>query len=178
MSEKNKDEIQDCGAIAHSDNTMNLIKKNINSRRPRHNGLWLIVLATALLALYLWQVLVAAFQYSKFNVPGRYEAKPGLSLPIYPDDFPKECTPVYVASNMTPYADSKDEMHRFSEFREHGNIWLLDSATTVMYESELLKHPRCLQFRLQEVAAARNRIVLVIYDKASKPEILILNNYL
>lgn len=77
---------------------------------------------------------------------------------------------------MTPYADSK-EMHQFPEFRERGNFWLLDSAKTDMYEAELLKHPRCLQFRLQEMAAVSNRLILVIYDKTTKSDVLVIRNY-
>lgn len=138
--------------------------------------LLVIVVSLAVVITYLYLVFMAAFQYSKFNVPGRYTAKPGLTIP---DDFPKECIPVYVGSSMTPYADKTPphEMHYFPEYKDRGSVWLLDSAVTRMYEAELLKHPRCLQFRLQEMAAIKNRMILVIYDKATKSDVLVVRNY-
>lgn len=133
--------------------------------------------AIALLLLYLWQVFMAAFVYTQLKVSGHYVPRDGATLPEHPEERRAECIPVYKATRMTPYADSQGEMHRFPEFQEHGNIWLLDSARTEMYEAELLKHPNCLPLLLQLSAAAKNRVILVIYDKTTKTDVLVIRNY-
>lgn len=153
-------------------------KAGAQNKKGFPKWVWLAgLIAIALLFFYLWQVFMAAFMYTQFRVPGHYIPKDGWTLPVYPDDLPKECVPIYMATRMTPYADSQGEMHRFPEFRERGSFWLLDSAKTTMYEVELLKHPRCLQFRLQEIAAAKNRVIFVIYDKATGADVLVIRNY-
>jgi hypothetical protein len=142
-------------------------------RRP--GWLWPAGLAaTALLLIYLWQVFMAAFVFSTYH---DVSVKPGRALPYYPSELQQECVPVFEATTMTPYADKDGVMHRFPEFQERGSFWLLDSAMTGIYDVELLKHPRCLQFMLQRIAAIKDRQILVIYDKATKSDVLVVRNY-
>ena len=135
------------------------------------------IAVTVLLLIYLWQVFMAAFQRTQTRTPGYFVAREGRSFPEYSGEVRSECESVYDGTTLTPYADNRGAMHRFPEFREHGSIWLLESAKTTMYEAELLKHPRCLQFRLQEIAAAKNRVIFVIYDKATRSDVLVIRNY-
>lgn len=135
------------------------------------------LVAIALLLFYFWQVFMAAFVHTQLMVPGHYVPRKGVVLPVQPEEQAQMCIPVYQAARMTPYADSQGEMHRFPEFREHGNIWFLDSGRTEMFEADLLKHPNCLAHLLQLSAASRNRVILVIYDKATKSDVLVIRNY-
>lgn len=147
-------------------------------KRPR--WFWpAILIGAALTITYLLLVFIVGFEHGQSQGPSLYIPKPGWSLPSYQDDFPKECAPIFVRTTLTPYTDGKSphEMHQFSEYRSKASVWLLNPARTKMYEAELLKYPQCLQFRLQEMAATKNRLILVIYDKATKSEVLVIRNY-
>lgn len=152
--------------------------QGIATKKKRPRWFWSVGLATlALLFFYLWQVFMTTFVHTQLMVPGHYVPRKGVVLPVQPEEQAQVCTPVYQATRMTPYADSQGEMHRFPEFRDHGNIWLLDSGRTEMFEAEVLKHPNCLAHLLQLSAASRNRVILVIYDKATKSDVLVIRNY-
>jgi hypothetical protein len=116
---------------------------------------------------------MAAFSFSKPDDG----VKPGRARPYYPDELREECVPIFEATTMTPHADKNGEMHRFPGFQERGSFWLLNSAKTSVYEAELLRHPRCLDIMLQGLAAMRSRQILVIYDKATHSDVLVVRNY-
>jgi len=142
--------------------------------RRVHSWLWPLGIATvSALLIYLYLVFMAAFSYSKPDDG----VKPGRARPYYPDELREECSPIFEKTTMTPHADKNGEMHRFPGFQERGNVWLLNSARTSVYEAELLWHPRCLDIMLQNVAAARRRLILVIYDKATRSDVLVVRNY-
>lgn len=133
-----------------------------------------VILGGGGVAVYLLLVFMTALEIGK---GGHYDlaAKPGWSLP----SGSAICGDVLKRYGMTPYADSNPphQMHQFPEYRERGNVWLLDSARTVVYETAILDHPECLQYVLQQLAAMKQREVLVIYDRGKKTEVLTARNY-
>jgi hypothetical protein len=148
-------------------------KAGEQEKKRTRKWIWLWGLAVAILVfIYLWFVFLALFQRDQTKTPGYFAAKEGRSIPVLDEGLRAECKPIYDKTILTPYKD-----HDFREFSNRGHIWLLDAARTEMYGAELLKYPRCLQFRLQEMAAAKNRVILVLYDKATQSDVLVIRNY-
>lgn len=146
---------------------------NVQEKKRVLRWMWLARLAVVIFVLiYLWFVFLALFQRDQTKTPGYFAAKEGQSIPVPDERLQAECAPTYEKTILTPYRD-----HDFREFSNRGHIWLFDAARTEMYEAELLKYPRCLQFRLQQMAAARNHVILVLYDKAVKADVLVIRNY-
>jgi len=131
---------------------------------------WPIVLIIAaiviLTMLYLFVVFLAAANRSA--VYFTLTPKRGYTLP----EMPWECKELLSTVSLNPKGQ-----HRPMEFREYGNLWLLDGAKTTMYDSSILEHPMCHNFLLQRLAAAKERRILVIYDRQAKKELLIIRNY-
>lgn len=63
------------------------------------------------------------------------------------------------------------------EFKEYGNLWLGDSAKTIMDSSEILNDPGCLESRLRSILSQRHRFIYVVYDIKANKEFLVIKNY-
>lgn len=60
--------------------------------------------------------------------------------------------------------------------KQYSNIWLLESAKTVMYDSTVLNHADCFHFLTSQMLTIKSKRILVIYDKEKQKELLIIRN--
>ena len=142
----------------------------------RKRNWFLLLLAVGMVATYFYFVFMATFSKSKGWTA---YIKPGQSLPEMSNETSKECAAIFSQTTLTPHFDANAPhiRHDFPEFREYASVWLLDSASTAMYESALLNHPACLSFLLKRMSIVKNRDILVIYDRATNAEVLVIRNY-
>ena len=92
----------------------------------------------------------------------------GATLPV-PSE---QCKATLKATSLNPHG-----AWRPPEFREYGNIWLLDPAKTIMYDAAILSYPECLQVMVSHTALTETRRILVIYDRQRGTELLVVRNY-
>lgn len=118
-----------------------------------------------LILLYLAIVLLSSVSISTYH---GISAKSGHVLPKLTD----ECRKILVEADLHPYGTKHPP-----EFREYANIWLFDGAKTLMYNESVLEHPACLHYLLQRCIAARQNIILVIYDRRAASEALVIRNH-
>lgn len=94
---------------------------------------------------------------------------------VYPNGFDpvifERCKPIYREMALTPYADEK-----FAQFREYGNIWLLDSAKTSMLRVELLNYPECFAEEVKASIRFKERHIIVLFDVEKNREVLVITN--
>ncbi len=113
---------------------------------------------------YLIIVLVNASGLGSF----RLTAKKNYILPT----IPNACRQDLINASLNPNGN-----RRPIEFREYGNAWLWDSGKTMMYDSSILLNKECLDYLIQLMIVARPRIIMVFYDRATKSEVLVMQNY-
>lgn len=94
---------------------------------------------------------------------------------VYPNGFDpvifERCKPIYREMTLTPYADKK-----FAQFREYGNIWLLDSAKTSMTRMEILNYPECFAEKVKASIRHYDRHIIVLFDVEKNREVLVITN--
>jgi|GEM_PF-2789056 len=125
-----------------------------------------IVVIAGLVLTYLAIVFLSSVSISTYH---GISARPGYTLP----ELTGECLHALAEADLHPYGYKI----RHPEFREYANIWLWDGAKTLMYDKSVLLHPACLNYLLQRTIAAKQRLILVIYDRQAKCEALVIRNY-
>lgn len=121
------------------------------------------------LFFYLSGVFLASVNISTYH---GISAKPGRVIPEPTD----ECRVILKdVVDMNPWG-FRGRPGFPIEFREYANIWLLDGAKTWMYEKAILQYPTCFNHLLNEMNAARQDIILVIFDRHMKEEFVIIRN--
>jgi hypothetical protein len=139
-----------------------------NDRRGIKRTIKVIVplLLVFLILVYLFLVFIKAHTRSSNYL--RMTPKPGYARP----EIPNACKQILSDTSLNPYANIRPK-----EFREYGNLWLLDNGKTLMYKSSLMDHPQCLNVVMQRMMATKMHYILVIYDCEKQSEVLIVRNY-
>lgn len=118
-----------------------------------------------LVLLYLAIVLSSSVSISTYH---GISARSGYVLPRLTD----ECRKILAEADLHPYGKKHPP-----EFREYANIWLFDEAKTLMYNESVMEHATCLHYLLQRCIAAKQNIILVIYDRREARGILVIRNH-
>ncbi len=149
---------------------MDRIQDAPENKRPgirRTIKVFIALLVPAFLILsYLFLVFIKAHTRSSNYL--RMTPKPGYTSP----EVSSECRRILSENDLQPYGNK-----RRKEFREYGNLWLLDNGKTLMYKSSLMDHPQCLNVVMQRMMATKMHYILVIYDCEKQSEILMIKNY-
>lgn len=139
-----------------------------------------VVLALAVFVGIVLAIIYLGIVFLNFLSRGsdinKVRARRGYTMPI----VPMECKQVLQDTSLNPgleYKQSKVEKYQLPEFKEYGNVWLWDGGKTMMYDSNILKHPVCVSFLLEQMTPTYKRLILVIYDKQLKSEVLVIRNY-
>ena len=122
-----------------------------------------MVIITGSTMYYLFVVLLASVNISTFQ---GIHPRTGHVLPKMTD----ECRNILAKADLSPRGTK-------GVFREYANIWLWDGANTLMYDESVLEHAACLNYLLQECVAAKERLILVIYNRQTSSEVLLIRNY-
>jgi len=124
-----------------------------------------IVSLLVLVMVYLAVVFLAASNISNYY---GLTPRPGYTMPEIPD----ECRKIMTEVSLNPVGPKRPV-----EYRQYANVWLWDGAYTIMYDATILDHPICLNLLLQRLMAAKQHIILVIYDRQTQSEALVIRNY-
>ncbi|HQB37716.1 MAG TPA: hypothetical protein PL053_00380 [Deltaproteobacteria bacterium] len=114
---------------------------------------------------------ITAANRDAFNY--NFVARSGYIKPVISD----ACRPILSKTDMNPHGDMR--IHPpLPEYKEYGNIWFGDSGKTIMYSSEIMEYPECINYLVQSIVVAKTRKILVVYNRKNKSEELIIKNYL
>lgn len=131
-------------------------------QKHRTRFLGIISIGAVLLGTFIYFLLVS----------GASAMRHAYTWPALTPDEEARCRIAFRENSLTPHADVK-----FAMYREYSRAFLLETAKTMMYRSDLLKNSECLSARVASVARHYEPIILVFYDTNTKQAVLVIRNY-